>query len=139
MTNMFNVDNIPDLVEMTNKIIEFIDFSDKSETIKLKENNIGNYNYIISERFSILPQSMIKLLSEREKRTEHLEKILDLIELLKKVKLGTKSYETAETEFIEQKSEEYLYPQFGGKENFYKIAEENKKKQEAEKPKKNKK
>lgn len=136
MSNIFNIDNIPDLVEMTNKIIEFINFSDKPETINLKENNIGNYNYIISERFNILPQSMIKLLSEREKRSEHLEKILELIEVLKQIKSGAKSYETAETEFIEQKSEEYLYPKFGGKENFYKIAEENKKKQEEKKNKK---
>lgn len=138
MTDIFNINNIPDLVEMTNKLIEFIEFSDKSETIKLKENNIGNYNYIISERFSILPQSMIKLLSEREKRAEHLQKILELLKLLKQVKTGNKSYESAETEFIEQKSEEYLYPQFGGKDNFYKIAEENKKKQEDEKKQKHK-
>ena len=136
MSDMFNISNIPDLVEMTNKLIEFIEFSDKPETIKLKENNIGNYNYIISNRFSILPTSMIKLLSDREKRSEHLQKILEMIDLLKSVKSGSKSYESAETEFIEKRSEEYLYPQFGGKDNFYKIAEENKKKQEAEKNKK---
>ena len=130
---MFNISNIPDLVEMTNKLIEFIEFSDKPETIKLKENNMGNYNYIISNRFSILPPSMIKLLADREKRSEHLQKILEMIDLLKAVKSGSKSYESAETEFIEKRSEEYLYPQFGGKEQFYKIAEENKKKQEAEK------
>jgi hypothetical protein len=136
MSDMFNISNIPDLVEMTNKLIEFIEFSDKPETIKLKENNIGNYNYIISNRFSILPTSMIKLLSDREKRSEHLQKILEMIDLLKSVKSGSKSYESAETEFIEKRSEEYLYPQFGGKDNFYKIAEENKKKQEEEKKQK---
>lgn len=136
MSDMFNISNIPDLVEMTNKLIEFIEFSDKPETIKLKENNIGNYNYIISNRFTILPSSMIKLLADREKRSEHLQKILEMIDLLKSVKSGSKSYESAETEFIEKRSEEYLYPQFGGKDNFYKIAEENKKRQEAEKKQK---
>jgi hypothetical protein len=133
MANLFNIENIPDLVEMTNKLIEFIEFSDKPETIKLKENNPGNYNYIVTNRFEILPPSMIKLLADRTKRTEHLQKILELIDLLKEVKSGKISYENAETDFIEKRSEEYLYPQFGGKDNFYKIAEENKKRREMEK------
>ena len=34
--------------------------------------------------------------------------------------------EKAENEFVEKRAEEYLYPQFGGRENFYKISEENK-------------
>ena len=130
MINIPNIDAIPDLVELTNKLLEFIEFEDKPETQNIKKNDRGYYNYLVQERFDKLPNTMIKLLSEQDKRVENLGKILDMIDLLKNVKSGKTSFEKAENEFVEKRAEEYLYPQFGGKDNFYKIAEENKKKQE---------
>jgi len=130
MQNIPNIDAIPDLVELTNKLLEFIEFEDKPETQNIKKNDRGYYNYLVQERFDKLPNTMIKLLSEQDKRVENLGKILDMIDLLKNVKSGKTSFEKAENEFVEKRAEEYLYPQFGGKDNFYKIAEENKKKQE---------
>ena len=64
---------------------------------------------------------------------QNLEKILDMINLLRSVKTGEKSLENAENEFVEKRAEEYLYPAFGGKDNFYKVAEENKKKKKKNK------
>jgi len=130
MQNIPNIDAIPDLVELTNKLLEFIEFEDKPETQNIKKNDRGYYNYLVQERFDKLPNTMIKLLSEQDKRVENLGKILDMIDLLKNVKSGKTSFEKAENEFVEKRAEEYLYPQFGGKDNFYKIAPENKKKQE---------
>lgn len=124
-----DINSIPDLVLLTNKVLEFIDFEDNIETQNLKKNDIGRYNFIVDDRFKSLPTSMIKLLSDKDKRTENVEKILDMIRLLKNIKEGYTSFENAENEFFEKRAEEYLYPKFGGKENFYKIAEENKKKQ----------
>ena len=128
--NIPNINAIPDLVELTNKVLEFIEFEDNPETKNLKSNDRGYYNYILEERFDKLPTTMIKLLSEPNKRKENLEKILDMIRLLKSVKDGQTLFEKAENEFVEKRAEEYLYPQFGGKDNFYKIAEENKQKQQ---------
>ena len=51
-----------------------------------------------------------------------------MITMLRSVKNGQKSFGDAENEFMEKRSEEYLYPAFGGRDNFYRIAEENKKK-----------
>ena len=130
-----DINAIPDLTLLTSKLLEFIEFEDKPETHELKKNKRGEYNYIINDQFKILPPSMIKLLSEPDKRTENLSKILDMINILKEVKNGNKTFETAENEFVEKRAEEYLYPKFGGKDNFYKIAEENKRKME-NKPKK---
>lgn len=128
-----SISSIPDLELLTDKVLEFLEFVDLPETIKLKKNHPANFNYIINQKFNMLPVSMVKLLSETEHRAENLEKILDMINILRTVKIGEKSFETAENEFIEKRAEEYLYPAFGGKENFYKVAEENKKKQEIEK------
>jgi hypothetical protein len=133
MSNAPSINAIPDLELLTTKIIEFLEFIDKPEIINMKENEPGNFNYIVNEKFSMLPLSMVKLLTEREQRAQNLEKILDMINILRSVKTGQKTFETAENEFVEKRAEEYLYPAFGGKDNFYKVAEENKKKQEENK------
>lgn len=128
-----DISAIPDLTLMTTKLLEFIEFEEKEETQKLKEENRGNYNYVIYKEYSMLPPTMIKLLSEKEKRTENLQKVMDMLRLLTNVKEGKTNFEHAENEFMEKRSEEYLYPIFGGREKFYQIAEENKKNKEKNK------
>ena len=128
-----DINAIPDLTLLTTKLLQFIEFEEKDETQKLKKEDRGQYNYIVNKEFDMLPQTMIKLLSEKEKRTENLQKVMDMLRLLKNVKEGKTNFEKAENEFMEKRSEEYLYPVFGGRDKFYQIAEENKKKQEKNK------
>jgi hypothetical protein len=120
-------DAIPDLVELTNKALEFIEFEDKQETQELKKNDRGHYNYIVEQKFGTMPLSMIRLLTDSDNRKENLQKLLDMIQLLKNIKEDKTTFEKAENDFFEKRAEEYLYPKFGGRDNFYKIAEENKK------------
>jgi hypothetical protein len=130
-----SIPQIPDLTLLTTKILEFIEFYDEPLTQELLINNKTGYNLIVDERFSIIPVAMIRLLSDTQNRASNLEKIMDMISMLEKVKNGTNSLENAENIFFEKRASEYLYPQFGGRENFYKIAEENKKKKELKKNK----
>ncbi len=130
--NLPSVSAIPDLELLTTKIIEFLEFMDQPEISSMKEHEPGNFNYLVQQKYSMLPVSMVKLLSDKPNRAQNLEKIIDMINILRSVKNGEKTFETAENEFVEKRAEEYLYPAFGGKENFYKVAEENKKKQELE-------
>jgi hypothetical protein len=127
-----DVDAIPDLTLLTDKILEFIEFYDLPETKTLKENNIGNYNYIISQRFEKLPTSMMKLLSDEENRASNLEKIMEMLTLLQSVKDGRSTFEKTENDFFEKRAEEYIYPKFGGRENFYKVSEQKKLEKEKE-------
>lgn len=127
------MNNIPDLEKLTDNVLKFIQFVDKPETKLLRENNLGQYNFIVDKDFSELPVSIIRLLSDQDKKTENLEKIIDMINMLRDVKNGTKTMQTTENEFMEKRAEEYLYPTFGGKEKFYEIAEENKKKNKKKK------
>ena len=133
-----DVNAIPDLLQLTDKILEFIEFYDKPEMKKLREENMGNYNYIIGEKFTMLPPSMIKLLSDEENRVSNLEKLMEMLRLLQTVKDGKNTFENTENDFFEKRAEEYIYPKFGGRDNFYKVSEEYKKQQELE-DKKNKK
>jgi hypothetical protein len=125
--------DIPDLEKLTNDVVGFIEFIDKPEIREIKESNMGQFNFLVNEQFPDLPLSMTRLLTDYENRSQNLEKILDMISLLRSVKTGEKSLENAENEFVEKRAEEYLYPAFGGKENFYKVAEENKKKKKNKK------
>jgi hypothetical protein len=127
--------DIPDLEKLTDDILKFIDFIDTPEIRDLKENNMSKFNFMVNEQFPELPLAMIRLLSDYQNRSQNLEKILDMINLLRSVKTGEKSLENAENEFVEKRAEEYLYPAFGGKDNFYKVAEENKKKNQNKKKK----
>lgn len=120
--------NIPDLEKLTDDVLRFIDFADRPEIKNIKENELGKFNFMVNEQFPDLPLSMIRLLSDYDNRSQNLEKILDMINLLRSVKTGERSLENAENEFVEKRAEEYLYPAFGGKDNFYKVAEENKNK-----------
>jgi hypothetical protein len=120
--------NIPDLEKLTNDILDFIEFVDKPENIELRKSQGGNFNYILNEKFKDMPSSMFKLLLDFDNRSSNLEKILDMINMLRNVKNGNTSLKNAENEFAEKRAEEYLYPAFGGKEQFYKVANENKKK-----------
>ena len=131
--------SIPDLEKLTNNILKFIDFVDDSEIKELKRTNVGKFNFMVNEQFPELPVSMIRLLTDYDNRTQNLEKILEMIELLRSVKTGQKTFENAENEFVEKRAEEYLYPAFGGKDNFYKVAEENKVAGEKKNKNKNKK
>ena len=128
MAHIPNISSIPDLEQLTSKLLEFIEFVDSPEIVEMRKTQMGNFNYIVNEKFKMLPLSMVKLLSDTEHRAENLEKILDMINLLRSVKTGERSLENAENEFVEKRAEEYLYPAFGGKDNFYKVAEENKNK-----------
>jgi hypothetical protein len=127
---------IPDLTELTSKILEFIEYYDNPDTQELIKNNKGNYNYVISQKFEIIPYAMIKLLSDVDNRAQNLQKIMEMIKMLENVKNGTSTLQSAEEEFSEKRAKEYLYPQFGGRDNFYKIAEESKLKRDKEKKKK---
>ena len=118
---------------MVNESIKAFLQTQWEQHLKLKKEDRGQYNYIVNKEFDMLPQTMIKLLSEKEKRTENLQKVMDMLRLLKNVKEGKTNFEKAENEFMEKRSEEYLYPVFGGRDKFYQIAEENKKKQEKNK------
>jgi len=124
---------IPDLEKLTENMLRFIEYVDKPETRRLRETDIGNFNYIVNEQFSDLPTSMIKLLSDYKNRNVNLEKIIKMISDMRSVQIKKKQFQEVENEFFEKRAEEYLYPAFGGKDNYYKIAEENKKKKEQEK------
>ena len=121
-----DINAIPDIELLSSKVVEFLEFNEKPETIKLRKENHPHYLFKLYERFEVLPASMIKLLSEpnQDIRTYNIEKIIMLLERLAEVKSGKRDLEQTRDNFLEENNEKYFYPAFGGKANLMKLAEE---------------
>ena len=118
-----SVSAIPDVIELSNQMIEFLEFYDKPDIVNMRKNNYPNYLNAMYDKFSKMPASMISLLSDEKNRAQNLSKLIDMLETLGRIKKGEKNIEEARDEFLEQNNEEYFYPAFGGKEQLIKDIE----------------
>ena len=118
-----SVNAIPNVLELSNQMIEFLEFYDRPDIVKMRKNNYANYLNMMYDKFNKMPASMISLLSDEKNRAQNLTKLIEMLETLGKVKNGEKDLEEARDEFIEQNNEQYFYPAFGGKEQLIKNIE----------------
>jgi len=111
---------IPNIDEMLTHIDKLIDFIETPKMKKLEFSNNKEFERQVYAKFNtILPMSIINLLVEGD-RYEHLERLLEMCNTLKKVKNGELDIHEEHGKFSEKLNTEYLYPKFGGKENFEK-------------------
>jgi len=118
-----SVSAIPNVTQLSNMMIEFLEFYDDPKIAKTRKSNYANYLNLMYEKFEKMPASMIKLLSDEENRAMNLAKLIDMLETLGQVKNGNKNIEEARDEFVEKQNEEYFYPAFGGKDQLIKDIE----------------
>ena len=110
---------IPDLEVLTNEIFDFLVFIDQPEIIELRISQHGNFLKLVEEKFKNIPLSITKMLTdESSDRVKNITKLLDMFQTLNKVKKGEKNIDSEFENFKENLSEEYIYPKFGGKEEF---------------------
>jgi hypothetical protein len=121
---VMSVDAIPDVVLLSQKVLDFIEFYDSPDTVKMRADSYPHYLNSLYENFSMLPSSMIKLLSDEKNRRENLKGIIQMLESLQQVKMGKVSLEQVHNEFVEDKNERFFYPTFGGKANLEKTLRE---------------
>lgn len=115
MDRVMSVDAIPDITLLSSLVVEFVEFYGDVEVKKVRDSDYPKYLNMMFDKFEKLPMSMIKLLSDEENQVQNLQKIIDLLETLSKVKSGEVNIESARDEFIEKQNESYFYPAFGGK------------------------
>lgn len=142
-----SVDAIPDLEKLTEDILDFLKFTEEEDTKRLIKENYGAFQHKIDEKYPDIPYSIVKLLMDDtetpEEKSKNLVKLLELLSQLSDIKKGNKDMNETFESFREGLSEEYVYPQYGGKEEFErKIAEGNQqaaRKEKRKKARKNKK
>lgn len=113
-----DISAIPDCNLLSQMIVDFIEYYDLPSTKKIRDTNYPLYLNTLYEKFNKMPMSMIKLLSDDDQnvRSENLQKIVELLQNLGRVKKGDLTLESVCDDFTEKQNEEYFYPAFGGKE-----------------------
>ena len=117
-----SIDAIPDLDKLSTRVVEMLDIIEKNKGRDISETRI-----FLIDKFDDVPVSIIKLLTidgTEEERVENLNRLLRLLENLGKAKSGKKELTQCASEFNDEIAERYVYPKFGGKENFEKKIEE---------------
>lgn len=132
--NLLNYIESPDMVEMENSYLNEYDkinvLKEKEQTIDTKRKiiqlkKIANkkkekYENLIYGKFnSVLPMKIISLLVEQE-RYDNLNELLDMFDILKDVKNGKKDINIEAEKFGEKNRTKFVYPKFGGKDQFFK-------------------
>lgn len=115
------LDAIPDLELLTDNIFDIVEYLERDDIIKLtKEADHIVLNTLNNKYGDSVPYSMLKILLDYENREENVERILDMLKMLKKAKSGKYDLEEAEKDFTDKVNERYLYSKYGGKNNFEK-------------------
>ena len=119
---------IPDITNLTGQIIEFVEYIEQPEMKNLsKENNMKYRHHLENkfEDFSLEYYSIYKMLLDNEdKRAENLDKLFNMLTKLKNVEMGKSNVEKEFVKVRDELANEYLYPKFGGKQQFEKAMAE---------------
>lgn len=121
--NTMSVDNIPDIVKITEEVYELIQYLDTDEAVNLVKNNQGGILYNkIDEKFPHVPFSAIKMLTDEtesnEQKTKNIVQLLELLKNVEELKRTNGDIKKSFENFREEKMEEWVYPTYGGKEAF---------------------
>jgi hypothetical protein len=125
-----NVASIPDIEKLTEDILNFLKFTTTYETKLLIKENYGAFQHKVDELYPDIPYSITKLLMDdtetAEDKSKNLVKLLEMLSQLSDIKKGNQDINKSFNSFRECLHEEYVYPKFGGKDEFErKLAENN--------------
>ncbi len=125
-----SIDNIPDMVKVTEELLELIQYLDTDEAVSLVKNDqVGMLYSKIDEKFPHVPFSAVKMLTDEtestEQKTENIVELLDLCKNLGEIKQTKGDIKKEFEHFRETKMEKYEYHKHGGKEAFEKKIYEN--------------
>jgi hypothetical protein len=111
------IGNISILVE---NVIAMVEFMNSEPMKKLEKENKDEFERIIIFKYQQdIPWHIMSLLFEDQNK--YLPELIDMFEILLKVKSGKADCQTEFEKFGESKNEEYVYPKFGGRDNFYRM------------------
>jgi hypothetical protein len=114
-----SVNAIPDLNILTRHICEIIDYLEQPSTIKLLKKNDSAVKMFLNGKYAdTVPLGIITELMDEDNRIENIERLLRMINQLRKAKEGKVSLDDAEKIITDEVNERYLYSKYGSKEAF---------------------
>jgi hypothetical protein len=89
--------SIPNLVDLTNTVVEFITYINMPDMIDLHDSDFKAFETHLEnkfEKFSLDYLSIFKMLLKKEGRDDNILKLFNIISTLKDVQAGVKNHET---------------------------------------------
>ena len=129
---------IPNLEKLLDSILELLRYINTDEMQKMETDDQQAFEQHVDAKFndlSIRYYSIFRLLMDKEHREENVHQIIDMISKLKEIKEGKVDIEKATKDYTETKNQAYIYPKWGGKEQFEKAMREEEKKNKGKKKK----
>jgi hypothetical protein len=125
-------EGIHDIEKLMGQVIDLVEFMNTDPMKKMKIENNDEFEKIIIFKYqNDVSIKIIHLLLEDQEK--FLPELIDMFEILLKVKSGKADCKTEYEKFGESKNEEYIYPKFGGKEKFYQFCYNEQKKKNVNK------
>jgi hypothetical protein len=116
-----SVDAIPDLDQLTGKVLEILSYLEAPETREQVRKNSNAVKMFLNNKYAdTVPYGVISLLMEEDARQENVERLLRMFESLRKAKSGNASLEEEEKKLADDVNQRYIYSKYGSKEAFEK-------------------
>lgn len=131
-----DVNAIPNIDKLLETVLEFLQYINTDEMQQLERDDEYAFEYHMNskfEDFSLQHYSIFRLLMDKKNREDNICKLIDMFNILKRVKKGELELEKANKDFQEDLNNEFIYPKFGGKENFEKTLKNKKNKNKSKK------
>lgn len=135
-----DVESIPNLKYVISILTEMFEYMTSKEMLELKEMNMESYKENLRQKYQDFEEHYFSLFNVvLDGELDSMTHLVMMIKSLCMVKTGQISMDTAFANVREELSNHYIYPQFGGKQNFENtmVARANSKKEKAKKKKKN--
>ena len=120
---------IPNIEQLLDKILDFLNYINKESMQKMEATDKIEFDKHLNERFNEFSEkhyNIFKMLLDSENRATNVAKLFDMLSKLKQVKMGQLDIHQADRDFQEELNNKFLYPKFGGKEQFEKEILKNK-------------
>ena len=121
---------IPDIEKLLDNILNFLNYINQESMQELEATNKIEFDQHLNTHFNDFSEkhySIFKMLLDSENRATNIAKLFDMLSKLKQVKMGRLDIHQADRDFQEELNNKFLYPKFGGKEQFEKEILKNKK------------
>ena len=119
---------IPDLEKLLDTVLNLVRYINTDKMQKFENDNPTEFEYHLKKKFESLNdryESIFKLLLDKNKREDNLAKLIDMFSKLNKIKSGELDIKKESEQFEEEQREEYVYPNFGGKEGYAEYCKNN--------------
>lgn len=116
-----DVNNIPDLKYVVDTLTQIFEVISTDEMINMRNTNREQYEQTLHDRFTEFCEKYYSLFSViLDGELDSMTHLVMMIKTLCMVKSGQITMDTAYAHIREELSNQYIYPQFGGKKGFEK-------------------